>query len=217
MSDDASDDPKLGRLAHRLNNASMSILTSLELLAEELGTLAESEKVDRQRRLVTEAIGGVDRLTEIVRDLRGLSWGPAGEPAHAVGEVGNEEHERRRILVIDDERFLASGIGRVLDRDDVTVVTDGAEALALLQGGASFDVVLCDLVMNEVGGMEIHRWLADHRPALAEATIFMTAGAFTAEARDFLAQITNPILRKPFDARTLRWIVGQSTRKLDGR
>lgn len=212
-----TDDQNLGRLAHRLNNASMAILTSVELISEELGRPPTPEWLARQRRLVQEALSGIDRLTEIVRDLRGLSWGGAAhEPVRPV-ETPAAEHERRNVLVIDDETALLGGIVQVLDRDQVTAVTGGREALALLEKDGAFDVVLCDLVMSEVDGMAVYRWLSQHQPALAERTIFMTAGAFTAEAREFLGQITNPILRKPFDARTLRWVVAQTARRTPPR
>jgi CheY-like chemotaxis protein len=207
------EDAGFGRLAHRLNNATTAILTSLELIAEELGAEPPGDGNDRKRRLVGEAIAGVDRLTEIVRDLRGLSWG-SRSPAEPQTDPGDHDAVvARRVLVVDDDPFLLSGIAQVLDQDEVVPVESGADALALLARDTAFDVLLCDLVMEGGGGIEVHRWLSQHQPALAERTIFMTAGAFTAEAREFLAHITNPILRKPFDTRTLRWIVSQSARR----
>jgi CheY-like chemotaxis protein len=205
------DDPLGGQLAHRLNNAATAILTSLELLQEELSSEAPSDKLDRERYLVLEAIAGVERLTEVVGAVRGLSWGAAQAPAPEGSPT--EAEPRRRVLVVDDEPFLASGIARVLDGADVVTAGTGREALDVLGRDTAFDVVLCDLVMSDLGGMDVHTWLAQHAPALAERTIFMTAGAFTDETRAFLARTTNPVLRKPFDARTLRWMVAQSARR----
>jgi hypothetical protein len=64
---------------------------------------------------------------------------------------------RGRVLVIDDEE----GVGRVIQRilaGTYVVMTDtsAAAALARLRRDPGFDVVLCDLMMPEMTGMELH-------------------------------------------------------------
>jgi PAS domain S-box-containing protein len=105
-----------------------------------------------------------------------------------------------RILIIDDEPRVASALGRALEGHDVTVVRDGRTALRLLVGpdATVFDIVFCDLMMPELSGMEMHAQLAQARPGLEKKLVFMTGGAFTPAAHEFLQQIDNPCLVKPF-------------------
>jgi DNA-binding NtrC family response regulator len=52
--------------------------------------------------------------------------------------------------------------------------------------------------MPEVSGPALHRQVASRWPALAERFIFITGGAFSAEARGFLEQEGVSCLHKPF-------------------
>ena len=74
----------------------------------------------------------------------------------------------------------------LLDEHDVKVVISGLAARDLFERGERFDVILCDLMLEDLSGMELSRWLQDERPDLAERVVFMTGGAFTEEARAFL-------------------------------
>jgi hypothetical protein len=57
--------------------------------------------------------------------------------------------------------------------------------------------------------MEFHKWLAAHQPQLLPRFMFITGGAFTPQARDYLAQQQVPLLEKPFNADTLRNMVNK--------
>jgi CheY-like chemotaxis protein len=80
----------------------------------------------------------------------------------------------------------------------------GRDALARVRAGERFDAVLCDLMMPELSGMDLHAAVAAIDPALAERFIFVTGGAFTDSAREFLARAANPRLEKPVDRGALR-------------
>jgi FixJ family two-component response regulator len=58
-------------------------------------------------------------------------------------------------------------------------------------------------------GMELHDRLCQVAPALADRTVFLTGGAFTPGARDFLARIPNPRIEKPFEPDQLRALVAR--------
>lgn len=105
---------------------------------------------------------------------------------------------RRRVLVIDDEPQLVGVIERMLSAHDVASTSSTAEALRLLSNGPLFAVVFCDLMMADMTGMQLYEELARTRPEVAARLVFMTAGAFTNEARDFLARVPNRHLEKPF-------------------
>jgi PAS domain S-box-containing protein len=126
------------------------------------------------------------------------AWPPAGLP------VG------RRVLVIDDDPSVL----RMLDRSlaggpEVVAVSDPHEALRRLLTGERFDLVLCDLMMPGLSGMELHAALLAARPERIGAMVFITGGAFTERARDFLATCQAPCLEKPFDPEALRRLVAQ--------
>ncbi len=115
---------------------------------------------------------------------------------------------RARVLVVDDEPLVGRGIRRVLGRDhEVVVVTDPREALERLAGGERFDLVLCDLLMPQMTGMELHHRLAQVAPQAADQLVFMTGGAFTPGAQAFLAAGPRAVLAKPFDEQLLRELV----------
>jgi signal transduction histidine kinase len=115
---------------------------------------------------------------------------------------------RARLLVVDDE----PAIGRVLARNleqyhEVVVLTSGKAAMARLLAGERFDAILSDLMMPEVTGMEIHDALSRSAPDQAQRMIFLTGGAFTERARQFLDRVPNPRIEKPFDVVNLLAII----------
>jgi CheY-like chemotaxis protein len=115
---------------------------------------------------------------------------------------------RARILVVDDEPLVASALRRTLAREhDLTLVDSGAEALKVVSGGARFDVILCDLMMPGLSGMDLHAQMTALAPEQAARMVFMTGGAFTVEARAFLAHVPNERVEKPFDVEELRAVV----------
>ena len=109
-----------------------------------------------------------------------------------------------RVLVVDDEPLVGRAVSRILSPPhQVTVASSAGEALTLLEAGP-FDVVLCDLMMPGMTGMDLHARLASADPGLAARFIFLTGGAFTDLARDFLERVPNPRLEKPFEPAALR-------------
>jgi PAS domain S-box-containing protein len=122
--------------------------------------------------------------------------------------AGGGDQKRRRVLVIDDEPALAAMIRRVLSKTcDVELASDGREGLARLEKDEPYDIVLCDLMMPDMTGMDVYAEVAKRRPGLEARFVFMTGGAFTPRATDFLAQVPNRRLEKPFETALLRAIV----------
>jgi PAS domain S-box-containing protein len=117
---------------------------------------------------------------------------------------------RRRVLVIDDEPALAAMIRRVLSKEcQVDLAADAREGLERLDGAEDYDVVLCDLMMPDMTGMDLFAEVARRRPGLERRFIFMTGGAFTPRATEFLAQVSNRRLEKPFETAVLKAAVAQ--------
>ena len=115
---------------------------------------------------------------------------------------------RRRLLIIDDEPQVLSALRRLLQREhDVEVESEAQAALARLERGERFDLILCDLMMPRMSGVEFLGAVKVARPDLAPRVVFMTGGAFTEEARAFLREVPNPFLDKPIDPDRLRALV----------
>jgi len=64
-------------------------------------------------------------------------------------------------------------------------------------------VVLCDLQMPDMSGVELYAAVKQQWPELAERFIFITGGAFSAEARRFLEEPDIACINKPFQLREL--------------
>jgi len=209
----AEKDARVARLAHRMNNAVAYVLTNLNLLAEELEAQNTGEPQRRMLQLVVEATSGADRVGELIRELKVLEWGTEKGVDDSGDDTWDEDKKPRRILVIDDEPYILASIRRALRHYDVTLTEGGQRAIDALQADNAYDLVLCDLVMAHVNGIDVYRWIQRHRPQMLDRLIFMTAGAFTVEVRDFLAHVSNPVMHKPFDTKTLRWMIAQSLRR----
>jgi len=110
--------------------------------------------------------------------------------------------------VVDDEPIVGGSIRRTLVKEhEVVVVTSGREAMSLLEKGEAFDLILSDVMMPEMSGIELYNELLRIRPKCAERMIFLTGGAFTQGARKFLDSVPNSRLEKPFDPDRLREFV----------
>jgi len=101
-------------------------------------------------------------------------------------------------------------IRRALGREhEVVTLTDPIEALRQLEQGHTFDLILCDLMMPNATGMDVYAAVAKHDPALAERMVFITGGAFTEQARDFMDTTANASIEKPIDVTALRAFVNE--------
>jgi PAS domain S-box-containing protein len=115
---------------------------------------------------------------------------------------------RARVLVVDDETTIANTLRELLHVDhDVIAVTSGQEAIAVLDSGKEFDVVFCDLMMPHVNGMDVYEHLERRRPGYEKRVVFMTGGAFTARAAEFLSRVRNRRIEKPFSLNAVEEIV----------
>ncbi len=107
---------------------------------------------------------------------------------------------RLRILVVDDEQRYAKSLELLLASDyDVTIATNGKRALELFAEKGRFDVILCDLMMPQMTGMDLHAALAERDPEQCSRMVFLTGGATNERARAFLARPDIRHLDKPLE------------------
>jgi signal transduction histidine kinase len=120
---------------------------------------------------------------------------------------------RGNVLVIDDEESLAQAIRRFLSVEhNVTAVYRARDALDLLELGTRYDVILCDLMMPQITGMELHTEVLRIDSAQASRIVFLTGGAFAPSAREFLTTTTNRRIEKPFDLKEVRRLINELIR-----
>lgn len=107
-------------------------------------------------------------------------------------------------MIIDDERALGSALEAALrERYAVTVTGGGQEALDLMLAGKNYEVILCDLLMPGLTGMDVHARLREVRPRLASRMVFMTGAPLMPAIAAFLERVSNPRLHKPVDLAAL--------------
>ncbi len=119
---------------------------------------------------------------------------------------------RSQVLIVDDEPSLLTTLRMLIaDDHDVTTANSGEAACAILLSGRSFDVVLCDMMMPGVTGMDVYARVAHVMPELLPRFVFMTGGACTERAAGFLAQNASKVLEKPFTVATVRRVIFELT------
>jgi PAS domain S-box-containing protein len=120
------------------------------------------------------------------------------------------EQRQGRILIVDDEKDLTDVTRDGLAHLHVVRTTqDARQALEWIAAGEKFDLILCDMMMPLMTGMEFYTRLQVLAPDQAGHVVFMTGGAFTPRAREFLARLPNLRLEKPFDVEHILTLVQQ--------
>ena len=120
---------------------------------------------------------------------------------------------RGRILAIDDEPLVGAVLTRALAAHEVVSLTSAAEALARIRGGERFDLIFCDLMMPHMTGMDFYAALEKEAPEVVSRVTFLTGGAFTQGARDFLERTAARTVEKPFDLKSMRALVADRLRE----
>jgi PAS domain S-box-containing protein len=120
---------------------------------------------------------------------------------------------RGRVLVVDDDAMSATAVSRGLTPEHDVVLSDDADAaLGRILQGERFDAIICDLMMPVKTGVEFFADISAQAPEFAGRIIFLTGGAFTVKAREFLDRVPNSRLEKPFDLPALRALVNAQMR-----
>jgi len=160
-------------------------------------------------RVVVDALHGArqgaDRMGQLLRSVarsRGdapLAVGPSSRPG---------VKSRARVLVVDDEPMMVRAIARLLESDlEILSTTDPGDAIARIRGGQRFEVILCDLMMPTLSGIEVYEAIRAIDAPQARRVVFMTGGAFTPHVCQFLDTTENARIEKPVEREALLAIV----------
>jgi DNA-binding NtrC family response regulator len=213
-------------VAHEINNPLAIAIVNLEYTAEKMTTVLadarSSEGSERGDSAMQAIWGRIADLGDSLRDAREalvrirnivhrIVTEMGGRIEESAPDRGETQPERQvstppsrhggRVLVVDDEAAICRALQRSLAlHHDVVALTSAKEALAQIAEGRRFDAILTDLMMPDVTGMEMYEHLCRIAPDQAERMIFLTGGAFTVRAREFLDSVPNQRIEKPFEA-----------------
>ncbi len=111
-----------------------------------------------------------------------------------------------KLLFVDDEKDVRDGTGTFLKKffDDVTVCSDGDEALNIFKQNGDFEVVISDILMPKMDGITMVKEIKKLNPDIF--TIFLTASR---ESRDLDETLGNIILQKPLSFENMILVMKQ--------
>lgn len=173
------------------------------------------------RNIVTACGGTIDVTSEVGKGTRfviRLPVAAGGAPPVAASSAAAlpRVDRRGRLLIIDDDDAVRGVLRRTLQLHEVVEASSGERACEILEGDQRFDVILCDMMMPRMSGVDVHRWLVARDPGLAARLVFITGGAFTPTAREYLDQVDNLRLEKPFKTAQLQALVAARVRTAQG-
>lgn len=128
--------------------------------------------------------------------------------------AGGEMAQRQlpRILIVDDHPEMARSLARLLGGDADAVTADsGVDALARIADSGRFDLVLCDVMMPGMTGIELFERVRELDPATAAAFVFTTGGV-PPEVQAMLDATGARCLLKPCDFDDLRGLIASVRR-----
>jgi CheY-like chemotaxis protein len=108
------------------------------------------------------------------------------------------------VLLIEDDPFTGETLCSMLEASGHTVTwaRDGKKAMVLLEGGEAFDLVITDILMPDMDGLESIQYLKRERPGLP--VIAMTGQVDTPYLRAAKLFGAKSTLNKPFGLKELR-------------
>ncbi len=144
--------------------------------------------------LASRAGGGTSFFVEL--PVAGQSLQPRKPPP---APIALEAFKGLKVLVVEDEPALAAAVSEALGDAGFVVdrAGDGEEGLTRLTQG-TYDLIVCDLKMPRIDGMQFYRAMAAATPALARRVIFVTGAVAGTDAERFLEETGCRWLAKPF-------------------
>jgi CheY-like chemotaxis protein len=189
-------------------------------------TTAAERQWKPQRALIRNWAGYDNRMFRETSARQTRSSGPTGPSLHAGSACAARkpvsipilydlysrsrmaERRRPRLLIVDDHPDVARALARVFEFDaDVATDVRGADALRRIASGERFDLVLCDVMMPGMTGIELFERARAIDPGVAAAFVF-TTGGIAAEYAKPLAATGARCLDKPCDVAELKRLLG---------
>jgi CheY-like chemotaxis protein len=119
--------------------------------------------------------------------------------------------------VVDDEAQLGEVVRLMLaSRHDVVAETNPRAALARIVAGEDHDLILCDVMMPDMNGVDFYEALREARPRSAGRVVFMTGGVLSQRAQEFIDGAGVEVVQKPFTAQQLEALVAARVAAIRG-
>jgi CheY-like chemotaxis protein len=121
-----------------------------------------------------------------------------------------------RFLVVDDNEDIRDVFCRLVERagHEAATAYDGQDAVETLER-ERFDVMLLDLTMPRMTGVEVVRWLRD-RPDVAPDLRIVVISAWAGENRAVLQELgITTVMQKPLRIQQLTDLIAETLRDLD--
>ena len=133
-----------------------------------------------------------------VRFFVSLPMKKSGDEAVEKSDNTESDIAGSRVLVVEDEESIRRLVTRELVRKNLFAlsVANGVEAVDMLEK-MDFDVIVSDVKMPEMGGLELGKWISENKPGGMERFILMT-GAIDAEIEKFSENYGCQKITKPF-------------------
>jgi excisionase family DNA binding protein len=126
---------------------------------------------------------------------------------------GAASNARHRILIVDDDEAIVQLVRAILSSmgHSVTTATRGQDGLDILRKDTDFSLLVLDLQMPDVSGVDVLEWMRDHHVQIA--TLIFTAH-FESELMEKAARYSHlTVLKKPAHPDDIRRAVAST---LDG-
>ncbi len=192
-------------LARQMADEAQQVRDRLERmigLARQIHSLAERGHVDPQS--VARLSSGLETLKRNLAEV--LAVIPELRTPHreATSEGTESAHAVKKILVVDDERSVVDLVKRILASRGYQVDTagDGHTAIQMVSQRA-YDLIIVDLKMPDIGGMEVYQSIKEANPAQAERVAFFSGDVISPHTTSFLERAGRPFLVKPFTVQEL--------------
>ncbi|MBN2340939.1 MAG: response regulator [Deltaproteobacteria bacterium] len=122
--------------------------------------------------------------------------------------VHTRPERRGTILIVDDEPAIIRSTRRILEKDhDILAAGTAEEALDIMRANQHIDILLLDVFMPGMSGLELAETLKRMSSPLAQRIIFMTGGASNVEITKFMNESNAPMLEKPIDIPLLNALI----------
>jgi CheY-like chemotaxis protein len=114
-----------------------------------------------------------------------------------------------RILVIDDEPSIRQLLEKSLSRAgySVDVITDASSTVEIIDAHTIYDVIISDIRMPGMNGLELYTHIVRKMPAMANRIIFITGDVMGADIKAFISSNKIPYLAKPFKLKALEEMI----------
>lgn len=126
---------------------------------------------------------------------------PMGDLSASRRTSGTLRVDAATILLVDDDMSVLSGFRRCLQTEDVSIefALSGAQALRRMLSDKPPDVVVCDMILPDISGVEVYQRAVAADPSYRQRFAVATGASGVPHVATFLATFSGPVLHKPID------------------